>query len=81
MSRNAKISPPPEADDFISTADAAKLLFVSRSHVVKLLEQGGLTLHHKAGNNVFLTSASVLAYRAHQRDAAKTYQASTGDNE
>ena len=81
MSRNAKISPPPKAVDFMSTADAAKLLFVSRPLVVKLLEQGKLTLHHKAGNNVFLMGASVLAYRAHQRAAAKTYQGSTGDNE
>jgi excisionase family DNA binding protein len=81
MSRNAKVSLPPEADDFMSTADAAKLLFVSRPHVVKLLEEGKLTLHHAAAKNVFLTRASVLAYRAHQRAAAETYQASTGDNE
>jgi hypothetical protein len=33
-------------DDFMSIADAARLLFVSRSHVVKLAEQGKLKLHH-----------------------------------
>ncbi|MFM0239842.1 hypothetical protein [Paraburkholderia phytofirmans] len=81
MSTNAKISPPPDADDFLSTAEAAKLLFVSRPHVVKLLKQDKLKLHHKAGNTQFLTKASVLAYQAHQRAAEKAYQASTGDNE
>ncbi|RKR36200.1 hypothetical protein [Paraburkholderia sp. BL17N1] len=30
-----------DAGDFTSTAEAATLLFVSRPHVVKLLEQGG----------------------------------------
>ncbi|CAB3739434.1 hypothetical protein LMG22037_06285 [Paraburkholderia phenoliruptrix] len=81
MSTNAKIPPPPDADGFMSTADAAKLLFVSRPHVMKLLEQGKLKLHHKAGNTRFLTTTSVLAYQAHLRAAAKAYQASAGDNE
>ncbi|MEC5407139.1 helix-turn-helix domain-containing protein [Paraburkholderia sp. MPAMCS5] len=81
MSTNAKILPPPDADDFMSTAEAAKLLFVSRPHVVKLLKQDKLKLHHKAGNIRFLTKASVLAYQAHQRAAEEAYQASTGDNE
>ena len=81
MSTNAKIPPPPDADDFMSTAEAAKLLFVSRPHVVKLLKQDKLKLHHKAGNTRFLTKTSVLAYQAHQRAAEKVYQASTGDSE
>jgi excisionase family DNA binding protein len=81
MSRNTKISRPTEADDFMSTADAAKLLFVSRPHVMKLLEQGKLELHHKAGNTRFLTTTSVLAYQMHLRAAAKAYQTSTRDNE
>lgn len=81
MSTSAKIPTPPDADDFMSTAEAAKLLFVSRPHVVKLLKQDKLKLHHTAGNTRFLTKASVLAYQAHQCAAEKVYQASIGDNE
>ncbi|SAK72552.1 hypothetical protein AWB75_03901 [Caballeronia catudaia] len=81
MATSVKISPPPDADDFMSTAEAAKLLFVSRPHVVKLLEQGKLKLHHTTRNNRFLTTASVLAYQAHLDAAAKAYQASTTDEE
>lgn len=82
MSMNAKISPPSEADhEFMSTADAAKLLFVSGPYVMKLLEQEKLKLHHKAGNNRFVTKASVLDYQTDQRAAAKAYQASTADEE
>ncbi|MFM0629832.1 helix-turn-helix domain-containing protein [Paraburkholderia xenovorans] len=81
MSTNAKISPPSETDGFMSTADAAKLLFVSRPHVVKLLQRGKLKLHHKTGNNRFVTKASVLDYQADQRAAAKAYQDSTTDEE
>ncbi|MDR6419939.1 excisionase family DNA binding protein [Paraburkholderia phenoliruptrix] len=65
----------------MSTAEAAKLLFVSRPHVVKLLKQDKHKLHHKAGNTRFLTKASMLACQAHLRAAEKVYQASTGDNE
>ncbi|RQU47892.1 helix-turn-helix domain-containing protein [Burkholderia cenocepacia] len=65
----------------MSTADAAKLLFVSRPHVVKLLKQGKLKLHHKTGNNRFVTKASVLNYQADLRAAEKTYQGSTADEE
>ncbi|WP_183081478.1 excisionase family DNA-binding protein [Paraburkholderia fungorum] len=65
----------------MSTADAAKLLFVSRPHVVKLLEQGKLKLHHTTRNNRFLTKASVLAYQAYLDAAAKAYQASAVENE
>ena len=65
MSRKGEISPPYEADDFMSTADA-KLLFVSRPHVVKLLERRKLKLHHNTGNNRFVMKASVLDYQADQ---------------
>lgn len=64
MSTNVKISPQSETDDFMSTADVAKLLFVSRPHVVKLLEQGKLKLPHKTGNDQFVMKASVLDYQA-----------------
>ncbi|CAL8477108.1 helix-turn-helix transcriptional regulator [Caballeronia sp. S22] len=70
-----------DADEFISTADAAKLLFVSRPHVVKLVEQGKLKLHHKMGSNLFLTKSSVLRYQADQQAAARTYQTSASEEE
>ncbi|WOD17126.1 helix-turn-helix domain-containing protein [Paraburkholderia kirstenboschensis] len=70
-----------DADDFMSIAEVAKLLFVSRAHVVKLLVQGKLKLHHKTGNNQFVMKASVLNYQAEQRAAAKAYQASTPEEE
>jgi excisionase family DNA binding protein len=81
MSKNAKISPPSEAGDFMSIADAAKLLFVSRPHVLKLLEQGKLKLHHIAGNHRFVEKVSVLAHQADLCAAVKAYQASTGGEE
>jgi len=81
MSKDAKISLPSEAGDFMSIADAAKLLFVSRPHVLKLLEQGKLKLHHIAGNHRFVEKASVLAYQADQRAAVRAYQASTAGEE
>jgi excisionase family DNA binding protein len=68
-----------DADDFMSTADAARLLFVSRPHVVKLVEQGKLKLHHKTGNNLFVLKASVLGYQADQEAAVRTYQTSAGE--
>ncbi|WMY09082.1 excisionase family DNA-binding protein [Paraburkholderia phenoliruptrix] len=68
-----------DANDFMSTGEAAKLLFVSRRHVVKLLEQGQLKLHHKTGNNRFVTKASVLNFQVNQRAAVKRYHASTAD--
>ncbi|CAD6543341.1 helix-turn-helix domain-containing protein [Paraburkholderia metrosideri] len=83
MSTDAKISPPSEGgtDEFMSAAEAAKLLFVSRPHVLKLLAQGKLKLHHKTENSRFVTKTSVLDYQADQRAAAKAYQASTTDDE
>jgi hypothetical protein len=68
-----------DADDFMPTADAARLLFVSRSHVVKMVEQRKLALHHKAGSNLFVAKATVLGYQADQRAAVTAYQASAGD--
>lgn len=81
MSTTAKIASPSDTDDFMSTGDVAQLLFVSRPHVVKMLEQGKLKLHHKTGKNRFVEKASVLAYQADQRAAEKAYQASAGDEE
>ncbi|SAK74434.1 hypothetical protein AWB75_04145 [Caballeronia catudaia] len=70
-----------DADDFVSTAEAATLLFVSRPHVTKLLEQGKLTLHHETQDNRFLTRTSVLLYRSSLEAAKRAYQASTRDEE
>lgn len=69
------------ADDFMSTAEAARMLFVSRPHIVKLVETGKLKLHHKTGNSRFVWTASVLEYRADQQAGVIAYQASAGDEE
>ncbi|MGF6568653.1 excisionase family DNA binding protein [Paraburkholderia sp. GAS333] len=79
--QNLHFSQQPDADDFMTTADAANLLFVSRRHVAKLLEQGKLNLHQKTGNNRYVTKASVLEYQANQHAAEKAYQASTGEED
>ncbi|MFM0039332.1 helix-turn-helix domain-containing protein [Paraburkholderia strydomiana] len=81
MSGEAEIPAPCDAEDFMSIADAAKLLFVSRPYLVKLLGEGKLKLHSGAGNNRFVTKSSVLAYQEHQRAAVIAYQASATDNE
>ncbi|QSN63465.1 MULTISPECIES: helix-turn-helix domain-containing protein [unclassified Caballeronia] len=59
------------ADDFMSIAESARLLFVSRSQVVKLAEQGKLKLHHKTGSNLFVVKASVLGYQADHQAAMR----------
>jgi excisionase family DNA binding protein len=63
----------PSTDDIISTGEAAKLLFVSRSHVVKLIEQKTLPLHHITGKNRFLRKADVLAYNAKKQAEAQAW--------
>lgn len=68
-------------DDFMSTAEVAKALFVSRPHVVRLLEQGMLKLHHKTGTNYFVMKASVLDYLADRQAAINAYRASEPDEE
>ncbi|CAN7770470.1 helix-turn-helix domain-containing protein [Caballeronia sp. LjRoot34] len=71
----------PDVDEYMSTADAAKLLFVSRRYVVKLLDQGKLKLHHITGNNRFVRMDSVLAYQAAQQAAIAAYHASAAEEE
>jgi excisionase family DNA binding protein len=71
----------PDVDGYMSTADAAKLLFVSRPHVVKFLDQGKLKLHHITGNNRFVRMDSVLAYQAAQQAAITAYHASAAEEE
>jgi excisionase family DNA binding protein len=63
-----------QADDApISTAEAAKLLFVSRSHVLELIKEGTLPLHHVAGQNWFVLTSAVLGYKAKKEAEAKAY--------
>ncbi|WP_436206874.1 hypothetical protein [Caballeronia sp. LjRoot31] len=70
-----------DAEDFLSTAEAATILFVSRRHVAKLLEQGKLKLHHKMGTELFILKTSVLDHQADLRAATNAYQTSAGDEE
>ncbi|WP_250436252.1 hypothetical protein [Caballeronia sp. ATUFL_F2_KS9A] len=71
----------PETDDFLSIAEAATQLFVSRPNISKLLEQGKLELHHETGVDRFITKASVLDYLAARDAAADAYQASASGEE
>ncbi len=71
----------PAAVEYMSTAEVAKLLFVSRPHVVKLIDQGKLKLHHVTGQNRFVRTDSVLIYQAAQQAAIDAYQASAGQEE
>ena len=69
-------------EEFISTAEAARLLFVSRPHVVKLIDEGTLPLHHRTGQNRFVLKADALAYKERKLTEAKTWVASqTEDTE
>ncbi|WP_321797601.1 hypothetical protein [Caballeronia sp. J97] len=71
----------PDTNDFLSIAEAATQLFVSRPNISKLLEQGKLELHHESGIDRFVTKASVLDYRAARNAAADAYQASASGEE
>ncbi|WP_147439456.1 helix-turn-helix domain-containing protein [Paraburkholderia sp. BL17N1] len=78
MSRNGGGSSS-NANSFMSTAQAAKFLFVSRPHVVTLIDQGKLEIHHKTANNCFVTKVSVLAYQTTLQEAMMAYHASNSD--
>ncbi|EKS70388.1 MULTISPECIES: hypothetical protein [Caballeronia] len=60
-------------DGTISVAQVAGLLFVSRPHVIKLIEQGMLRLHHRDGAEMFVRTEDVLAYRKQQLTKAKEW--------
>lgn len=67
-------------DEVMSTSEAAKLLFVSRPHVVKLIEEGKLPLHHITGRNRFLRKADVLEYKAKKMaEATAFFESQTED--
>lgn len=65
--------------DFLPIAEAATLLFVSRTHISKLMEQGKLELHHQLGSDRFVAKVSVLEYWAARQAAVQAYNASTSD--
>ncbi|VVD63055.1 hypothetical protein PPN31114_00203 [Pandoraea pneumonica] len=70
-----------EDDEFMSIADAAKMLFVSQTHVAKLIDQGKLKLHHITGSNRLVRTDSVLAYQAGQQIGIEAYHSAASDEE
>ncbi|AJF00178.1 hypothetical protein SG18_21965 [Pandoraea apista] len=70
-----------EDDEFMSTADAAKMLFLSRAHVAKLIDQGKLKLHHITASNRFVRRDSVLTYQADQQIGIEAYHDAASDEE
>ncbi len=66
-----------EDGEFMSTTEIAKLLFVSRPHVVKLIDQDKLELHHITVSNRFVRRDSVFAYQAGQQAAIEAYHTGT----
>ncbi|WP_207000781.1 excisionase family DNA-binding protein [Trinickia mobilis] len=67
-------------DEIISTSEAAKLLFVSHPHVLKLIEEGKLPLHHVTGQNRFLRRVDVLDYKAKKKvEAGAFFRTQTED--
>lgn len=70
---------PADTDEFMSIAEVATALFVSRLHVRKLLEQGKLELHHETKDGQFVVAASVHAYKAARQAAKDAYNALSAD--
>jgi excisionase family DNA binding protein len=64
------------SDEVVSTAEAAAILFVSRQHVVKLIDEGVLPLHHRVGKVRFIRTTDVLAYKEKKLGEAKLWLAS-----
>ena len=60
-------------DEIVSTSEAAAILFVSRVHVLKLIDDGLLPLHHRVGKHQFVRKADVLAYKAQKLAEAKAW--------
>ncbi|MDR5879426.1 hypothetical protein [Caballeronia sp. LZ032] len=70
---------PSDIDGFMSIADAATVLFVSRPHVRKLLESGALELHHETKDGQFVVAASVHSYKTARQAAIDAYNALSAD--
>jgi excisionase family DNA binding protein len=59
--------------EVVSVAEAAAMLFVSRPHVVKLIDGGLLPLHHRIGKHLFVRKADVQAYNERKRAEAQAW--------
>ena len=68
-------------DDFISIAEAAKLLFVSQPHVRKLIANRDLVAVQCVDGEVRVRSADVLAYKERQLADAKAWLSSQTEEE
>lgn len=61
------------SDEIVSTTEAAAMLFVPRLHVMKLIDEGLLPLHHRVGKQRFVRKADVLVYKERKRAEAKAW--------
>ncbi|MFL9955479.1 excisionase family DNA-binding protein [Paraburkholderia nemoris] len=59
--------------DALTISEAANLLFVSRAHVLKLVERGVLTRVEVLGGESPVNKDDVERYKAARDDAAETY--------
>ncbi|MFL9959075.1 helix-turn-helix domain-containing protein [Paraburkholderia nemoris] len=60
-------------EETISAAEAAKLLFVAKVHLERLIDNGTLPLHHGTGFERFVRKADVLAYKARKHAEARAF--------
>lgn len=68
-------------DEIISVAEAAKLLFVARSHVMTLIETGALQSQSQIGDDFMVRKADVVDYKQRIRDAAQLWLAGQTEDE
>lgn len=67
-------------EEVVSTAEAAAILFVSRQHIVKLIDAGMLPLHHVSGGQRFVRKADALAYKEKKLVEAEAWLASQSED-
>ncbi|MFM0378434.1 helix-turn-helix domain-containing protein [Paraburkholderia strydomiana] len=68
-------------DEFISVAEAAKLLFVSRPHVQELIAKGALLAVQCVDGGQRVRRVDVLTYKERQLAAAKVWLSSQTEEE